>query len=73
VRNDFVTASEEFPPMYTTLISTAELAARLAAPDLVVVDVRHDLAQPDAWGEAQYREGHVPGARSARSRRCRSR
>jgi thiosulfate/3-mercaptopyruvate sulfurtransferase len=51
--------------MFTTLISTGELAARLATPDLVVVDVRHDLAQPDAWGEAQYREGHVPGARFA--------
>jgi len=48
--------------MFTTLISTADLAARLSAPDLVVVDVRHDLAQPDTWGEAQYRAGHVPGA-----------
>ena len=49
--------------MFTTLIPTDELASRLDAPDLVVVDVRHDLAQPDAWGEAQYRTGHVPGAR----------
>ena len=49
--------------MFTTLIPTDELASRLDAPDLVVVDVRHDLAQPDAWGEAQYRAGHVPGAR----------
>jgi len=48
--------------MFATLISTAELAARLGAPDLVVVDVRHDLAKPDAWGEAQYRAGHIPGA-----------
>jgi thiosulfate/3-mercaptopyruvate sulfurtransferase len=48
--------------MFTTLISTADLAARLGAADLVVVDVRHDLAQPEAWGEAQYRAGHVPGA-----------
>jgi thiosulfate/3-mercaptopyruvate sulfurtransferase len=49
--------------MFTTLISTAELATRLDDPRLVIVDVRHDLAQPDAWGETQYRAGHVPGAR----------
>jgi len=48
--------------MYTTLISTADLAARLGAPGLIVVDLRHDLGQPEAWGEAQYRSGHVPGA-----------
>ena len=51
--------------MYTTLISTAELAGRLDDPQLVVVDVRHDLAQPEAWGEAQYRAAHLPGARFA--------
>jgi hypothetical protein len=34
--------------VFTTLIGTSELAARLADPALVVVDVRHDLAQPDA-------------------------
>ena len=49
--------------MFTTLISTAALAARLDDPAFVVVDVRHDLAQPDAWGESAYREGHLPGAR----------
>ena len=51
--------------MFTTLISTADLAARLGAPDLAIVDVRHDLAQPDAWGAEQYAAGHVPGARFA--------
>ncbi|MEO8303795.1 MAG: sulfurtransferase [Betaproteobacteria bacterium] len=51
--------------MYSTLISTAELAARLADPSLVVVDVRHDLAHPDSWGEGEYRVGHLPGARFA--------
>jgi thiosulfate/3-mercaptopyruvate sulfurtransferase len=51
--------------MFTTLISTADVAARLGAPDLAIVDVRHDLAQPDAWGEAQYAAGHLPGARFA--------
>jgi len=47
--------------MYTTLISTADLAERLDAPGLVLIDVRHELSQPD-WGEAQYRAGHLPGA-----------
>jgi len=48
--------------MFRTLIATAGLEGRLAAPDIVIVDVRHDLAQPDAWGETQYRAAHVPGA-----------
>lgn len=31
-------------------------------PDgLIIVDVRHQLSDP-AWGEAAYREGHIPGA-----------
>jgi thiosulfate/3-mercaptopyruvate sulfurtransferase len=50
--------------MHTTLIGTAELAARLGAADLVVVDVRHDLAKPE-WGETQYRAAHLPGVRFA--------
>jgi thiosulfate/3-mercaptopyruvate sulfurtransferase len=49
--------------MYTTLISPAELAAHAADPAFVVVDVRHDLARPDAWGEDEYRRAHIPGAR----------
>ena len=52
-------------PRFTTLISTAELGARLADPSLVIVDVRHDLAQPERWGEDAYRQGHLPGARFA--------
>lgn len=51
--------------MYTTLISAADLAVHLADPSVVIVDVRHDLGQPDAWGEAEYRRGHLPGARFA--------
>jgi thiosulfate/3-mercaptopyruvate sulfurtransferase len=54
--------------MLTTLISTADLAARLDDPAIVIVDARHDLSQPD-WGEAQYRLGHVPGARFAHADR----
>ena len=49
--------------MYTTLISTANLASHLDDASFVVVDVRHDLGQPDSWGEAQYRRAHIPGAR----------
>ena len=51
--------------MSSTLISTAGLAARLGDPAIVIVDVRHDLAQPDRWGEDRYRESHLPGARFA--------
>ncbi len=51
--------------MSSTLISTADLAARLGDPALVVVDVRHDLAQPDHLGEDRYRGSHLTGARFA--------
>ena len=48
--------------MLRTLISTDDLEARLAEPDIVICDVRHDLGRPDTWGRAQYDAGHVPGA-----------
>jgi thiosulfate/3-mercaptopyruvate sulfurtransferase len=48
--------------MHTTLIDSATLAAHLDDPTWVVVDVRADLANPDA-GFAQYRKSHIPGAR----------
>ena len=51
--------------MFTTLIGTADLAARIGDPSVVIVDVRHDLAQPDAWGGNAYRQGHLPEARFA--------
>jgi thiosulfate/3-mercaptopyruvate sulfurtransferase len=47
--------------MFTTLIGTDDLEARLARPDLVICDVRHDLTKPD-WGREQYAAGHIPGA-----------
>ena len=46
---------------YTTLISPAELAARLPDPASVIVDCRHNLADVDA-GERDYRAAHIPGA-----------
>ena len=53
--------------MFDTLISTADLAARLDDPSLVIVDVRHDLAHPDRWGEAQYARGPSAGAHASRT------
>jgi len=50
--------------MHTTLISTSELGAHLTDPGFVVIDVRHDLSNLE-WGEAEYRRGHIPGARFA--------
>jgi thiosulfate/3-mercaptopyruvate sulfurtransferase len=48
--------------MYTTLIDPVTLMSHLHDPEWVVLDARFDLAAP-AKGEAQYREGHLPGAR----------
>ena len=46
--------------MHSTLISTDALASH---PDdsWVIVDCRYDL-RDGAWGSAQYRAGHIPGA-----------
>ena len=49
---------------FDTLIGTADLAARLSDPSLVIVDVRHDLRDAQA-GEAAYAKSHLPGARFA--------
>lgn len=49
--------------MFDTLVSTDALDAMLADSALVICDVRHDLGRPIAWGEDQFRAGHVPGAR----------
>lgn len=46
---------------YQTLISPAELAAILDAPQVVVLDVRHDLGD-HGLGARKYAESHVPGA-----------
>lgn len=46
---------------YTTLISAAELAPHLDAPDWVVLDCRHDLLNP-AFGRDSHAAGHLPGA-----------
>lgn len=47
--------------MSELLISVTELAGVLDTPKLRIVDVRHELFDPDA-GFAAYQSGHVPGA-----------
>ncbi len=46
---------------FTTIISAEDLYERLGAPDLVVFDCRHSLAD-FALGRRLYEESHVPGA-----------
>ncbi|GBG00980.1 sulfurtransferase [Azospira sp. I13] len=47
--------------IHTTLVEAATLASHLGDPAWVVVDCRHDLANP-ATGETAYAQGHIPGA-----------
>ena len=46
---------------HSTLVETDELAPHLGDPRLVIVDVRHDLAD-SAFGETAYAKSHLPGA-----------
>lgn len=46
---------------FTTLVSATELAAHLFDPAWVVLDCRHDLANPD-FGRDVYESGHIPNA-----------
>ncbi|HZH42829.1 MAG TPA: sulfurtransferase [Lysobacter sp.] len=50
--------------MWKTLISAEQLAGLLGSERLVVVDATTSVADPDA-AEADYREGHIPGAHFA--------
>src|SRR5258706_11286020 len=50
--------------MHTTLVSTAELAARLDDPRWIVFDCRFDLADTGA-GRRDYAQAHIAGARYA--------
>jgi thiosulfate/3-mercaptopyruvate sulfurtransferase len=50
--------------MFKTLVSADTLNTHLDNPDWVVFDCRFQLDQP-GWGEAAYREAHIPGARYA--------
>lgn len=48
--------------IFSTLVSTDELARHLDDPNWIAFDCRHDLAEPGA-GERDYARSHVPGAR----------
>jgi thiosulfate/3-mercaptopyruvate sulfurtransferase len=48
--------------MFTTLVTTGDLAGHLDDAAWVVFDCRHDLAKP-GLGRAEYLEAHIPGAR----------
>ena len=49
-------------PHFTTLIAPETLSQQLGREDLVIFDCRFDLANVH-WGEAQFAEAHLPGAR----------
>ena len=46
---------------FTTLISVREVAKCVEARSAIVIDCRFRLDDP-AWGEAEYRVSHIPGA-----------
>lgn len=47
--------------IYTTIISTLDLAERLDDERVAIVDCRFSLGDP-GWGRRAYLEGHIPGA-----------
>ena len=49
---------------WTTLVQAETLASALGEADLVILDCRFSLADPDA-GERAWRASHIPGARYA--------
>lgn len=49
------------PMLYTTILSTSELADHLADPDWAIVDCRFWLADSER-GRRDYQQAHIPGA-----------
>ncbi|OJX41352.1 MAG: hypothetical protein BGO78_01045 [Chloroflexi bacterium 44-23] len=47
--------------MANHLIEAKELHQRITDPNIIIVDCRFDLADPD-WGHADYLREHIPGA-----------
>jgi thiosulfate/3-mercaptopyruvate sulfurtransferase len=47
--------------LFTTLVSTAQLAAHIGTSDWAVVDCRFKLDDVN-WGRREYEEAHIPGA-----------
>ena len=54
-------ASDFHQQIYSTLVSTELYKTRINDPMWVTLDCRYSLTDP-AWGLAQYRAGHIPGA-----------
>jgi thiosulfate/3-mercaptopyruvate sulfurtransferase len=50
----------ESAPLFP-LVQASELLRLGTAPDLRILDCRHELTRPE-WGAAAYAEGHIPGA-----------
>jgi len=46
---------------HAALIHARELASLIGAPQLLLLDCRHELGQPQ-WGALAYAQGHIPGA-----------
>jgi len=46
---------------FTTLINSGTVADHLGDPSFAIVDCRYDL-NDEAWGDREYRAGHIPGA-----------
>ncbi len=58
-------ANKTSPNMpFTTVISTTDLTQHLNDPSWLIIDCRHDLANPEV-GYFAYEHGHIPGARFA--------
>jgi len=49
---------------FTTLISASDLAKHVSQPNWIILDCRHDLANPDA-GRLAFEQGHLPNAQFA--------
>lgn len=47
--------------IYSSFVTTSQLARHLNDPLWIVIDCSHDLAQPE-WGWANYQAEHIPGA-----------
>ena len=56
--------SNEFPMVFTTLISAEQLAQHLNDPGWIIFDCRFTLSD-DMAGYRAYLKGHIPGARYA--------
>lgn len=54
-------ANKKRAPEWTNVVDVASLARRVGDADLLLLDVRHDLKDPEE-GPRRYAAGHLPGA-----------